>query len=179
MPELIRPTTSVRTSFLQAMEEFAVEGVRDSQTAGWIAHWGAGWDTAPGFAAFVAALHADVREETLRPAGHVPATTLWWVEGSTYLGRLAIRHRLTDFLLEVGGHVGYDVRPSRRRQGHATAMLRAALPVAHALGVDPALLTCDHDNLASARVIESAGGVLEDRRGSKLRYWVPTTPSVR
>lgn len=178
MPELIRPATQVHASFLEAMEEFTAEGVRDSQTAGWIARWGSGWHSASVFATFVEALHADAREETSRPAAHVPATTLWWVEGDTYLGRLAIRHRLTDFLLEVGGHIGYDVRPSRRRRGHATAMLRAALPVAHELGIDPALLTCDHDNLASARVIESADGVLEDRRGRKLRYWVPTGRSL-
>ncbi len=53
-------------------------------------------------------------------------------------------------------------------------MLVAALPVARGLGIDQALVTCDHDNLPSRRVIEKAGGVLEDRRGVKLRFWVPT-----
>ena len=56
-------------------------------------------------------------------------------------------------------------------------MLRAVLPHAHALGIESALLTCDEDNVASAKVIEAAGGVLEDRRGIKLRYWVPTAPT--
>jgi predicted acetyltransferase len=55
-------------------------------------------------------------------------------------------------------------------------MLREALPVANRLGIDPALLTCDWDNLASQRVIEANGGILEDRRGQKLRYWVRTGP---
>lgn len=58
--------------------------------------------------------------------------------------------------------------------GHATAMLRASLPVARALGISSALLTCDVDNEGSRRVIERNGGVLEDRRGAKLRFWVPT-----
>jgi predicted acetyltransferase len=46
--------------------------------------------------------------------------------------------------------------------------------VARELGIDRALLTCDVDNEASYRVILSAGGVLEDRRAGKLRFWVPT-----
>ena len=54
-------------------------------------------------------------------------------------------------------------------------MLRQALPWAHSLGIDPALVTCDDDNLGSIRVIESAGGALEDVRRDKRRYWVPTS----
>nr|WP_255671798.1 GNAT family N-acetyltransferase [Glycomyces amatae] len=111
------------------------------------------------------------------PPGFVPSTTHWWAEGDAYLGRINIRHRLNDHLREVGGHIGYDVRPSARRRGHATAMLAAALPRAAALGIEKALVTCDTDNTASRKVIEHNGGVLEDRRGRKLRYWVPTAPA--
>jgi len=67
------------------------------------------------------------------------------------------------------------VRRSARRQGHATAMLAAALPVAASLGIDPALVTCDDTNLGSRKVIEGNGGMLEDQRGVKLRFWVPTS----
>jgi predicted acetyltransferase len=74
----------------------------------------------------------------------------------------------------MGGHIGYDVRPSARRRGHATAMLRAALPVARGLGIESALVTCDEDNVASRKVIEANGGVFEDQRGDKLRFWIPT-----
>jgi predicted acetyltransferase len=101
-------------------------------------------------------------------------TTLSWVHDDEVLGRLAIRHRLTPALEAAGGHIGYDVRPGARRQGHATAMLHAALPIAHALGVNPALLTCEKPNTASQRVIEANGGQLLDERGSKCRYLVPT-----
>jgi predicted acetyltransferase len=64
------------------------------------------------------------------------------------------------------------VRPSARRRGIATAALRAALPQAAALGIHEVLVTCDDDNIGSARVIEANGGVLEDVRGDKRRYWV-------
>ena len=82
---------------------------------------------------------------------------------------------LTEWLAEFGGHIGYEVRPSARRQGHATTMLRQVLPHVHDLGIDPALLTCDDTNVASRKVIEAAGGTFEDQRGIKLRFWVPTT----
>src|SRR5262249_6510836 len=80
-------------------------------------------------------------------------------------------------LQEYGGHIGYVVRPSARRQGHATAMLRAALPMTYDLGIDPVLVTCDDTNLGSRRVLEAAGGLFEDQRGDKLRYLIPTTSS--
>jgi predicted acetyltransferase len=174
MPELVVPTTSVQRSFLEAMEEFVAEGVEYSQTAAWIEHNAPGWREPEAFATFVEAVKADAEEDSPRPSFHVPCTTLWWVDGEDYLGRIAIRHRLNDFLLDVGGHIGYDVRPTRRREGHATAMLQRALPWALHLGIDPALVTCDQDNAGSVRVIEAAGGVLEDVRGVKRRYWVPT-----
>jgi predicted acetyltransferase len=97
---------------------------------------------------------------------------LWWVDDEEYLGRLTIRHRLTSQLRNVGGHIGYGVRPSARRRGHATAMLAAALPVARGLGIDRVLVTCDHDNIASRKVIEANGGVLQEPRGVILRYWI-------
>jgi predicted acetyltransferase len=175
MPELVLPTTTVRESFLEAMDEFVAEGAEFSQTAAWIERNAPGWKDPDAFARFVAAVRADAAEETPRPEWHVPCTTLWWVDGEEYLGRLAIRHVLNDFLLDVGGHIGYDVRPTRRREGHATAMLRQALPWARDLGIDTALVTCDDDNVGSIRVIEAAGGVLEDVRGDKRRYWVPTS----
>lgn len=174
MPALVPPTVVVRHSFLTAMDEFVAEGARRSQTADWIEENAPAWHDPELFSGFVESLHAQALEETARPAGFVPTTTLWWVDGADYLGRVAVRHRLNEFLLAVGGHIGYDVRPSRRREGHATAMLRATLPHARALGIDSALVTCDTDNTASIRVIEAAGGVFEDQRGIKLRFWVPT-----
>lgn len=176
MPELITPQVRVHASFVLAMEEFAAEGrgsADDTSMIGRDLQRGQ-WRTPEGFASYVDHLVADSMETAGRPVGHVPSTTLWWVDGDEFLGRLSIRHRLNDGLLEYGGHIGYDVRESRRREGHASAMMAAALPVAHDLGIDPALITCDEDNLGSRRVIEKAGGVYEDTRGIKRRYWVPT-----
>jgi predicted acetyltransferase len=178
MPELRAPTTAVHASFLQARDEFTAQGrgVGDDRTTVGqeLRERADTWTDAGAFARYVESVVADSRPDSPRPPGYVPATTLWWVEGDVYLGRIAIRHTLTAWLREQGGHVGYDVRPSARRQGHATAMLRAALPVAARLGLARVLVTCDADNVASRKVIQACGGILEDRRADKLRYWIDT-----
>ena len=179
MPELVPPTTRVHASFLAAMAEFGTEGRGGpgdgSMTGRAIYLYGGRWTEPAVFRRYVGWLRDQAREDAPRADGYVPSTTLWWVSGDEYLGRISIRHRLTPELLEVAGHIGYDVRPSARRRGHATAMLAAALPVARALGIDPVLVTCDEDNVGSRRVIEANHGVLEDQRGIKLRFWVPTS----
>jgi predicted acetyltransferase len=179
VPALCPPDAAVRLSFLAAMAEFCAEGRGaagdDTMLGREIRGFGGNWQDPGSFQAYVSYLRGQVAEDAPRPAGHVPSTTLWWTEGAEYLGRLAIRHRLNQRLLDRGGHIGYDVRPSARRQGHATAMLAAALPVAHELGIGPALVTCDQGNAGSRRVIEANGGVLEDQRGRELRFWVPTS----
>jgi predicted acetyltransferase len=128
-------------------------------------------DTFAEFCRYTAAL---ARPETPRPAAHVTGTYLWMVDDGDVLGRISLRHALTPWLLEVGGHIGYAVRPTARRRGVATAALGLVLPIAHARRIDPALVTCDEDNVGSRRAIEANGGVLEDARNGKLRYWVPT-----
>lgn len=74
------------------------------------------------------------------------------------LGVVRSRHRLLPSLELEGGHIGYDIRPSARRQGHGTAILALALGRARALGLRGVLLTCDEDNLGSVRIIEDNGG---------------------
>ncbi|QKG23171.1 GNAT family N-acetyltransferase [Actinomadura verrucosospora] len=177
--ELVRPTTAVHASFLAAMAEFRDEGRGTpddrSQIGRDLRDPGIGELADPGvFAAYVARVNADALPESPRPRGFVPSTTFWLVDGGEYLGRIQVRHRLTEWLRDVGGHIGYDVRESARRRGHASLMLRQVLPHARRLGVDPALVTCDEDNIGSRKVIESVGGVLEDVRDGKRRYWLPT-----
>jgi len=108
--------------------------------------------------------------------GLVHATYWWIVEQDTYLGAIALRHRLNDFLLRAGGHIGYGVRPSARSRGVATWALDTALRHARARGIQRILITCDDANLASARTIERSGGVLENvcdtELGRTRRYWV-------
>jgi len=164
---LLAPDPVVRASYLEALGEYRAEGMLGDPEPGLLAH-------PPLFERYVAEILAGGDALRPRSADRVPYTMRWWTDGTTYLGRLSIRHRLTASLEAVGGHVSYDVRPSRRREGHATAMLAAALPVAAGLGLEALLITCEETNVASRRVIEHNGGVAVEPAGTELRYWVPT-----
>jgi predicted acetyltransferase len=132
------------------------------------------------FSRYVEVLEEQERGVNL-PPNHVPSTFLFAFVDRRIVGRVSIRHRLNDFLLRVGGHIGYVVVPEFRRRGHATTILRVALHIAHEkLGISSVLVTCDDDNIGSIRTIEKNGGVLEDIvRGPDLdrpkrRYWIDT-----
>ena len=114
---------------------------------------------------------------TEMPENRVHCTYFWITDGDPeeFVGYLALRHSLTPWLLEEGGHIGYSVRPSRRREGHATRALALAVRRAAELGLDRVLVTCDEDNLGSRRTIERCGGVYEDSRKDKRRYWIETS----
>jgi predicted acetyltransferase len=104
------------------------------------------------------------------PPGDSPVADLVAEVDGVVVGRCAIRTELDDFHRVLGGHVGYAVRPRFRGRGYATEMLRER-------GVDRVLVTCDDDNLASAKVIEANGGVLEGvvpgvADVPKRRYWI-------
>lgn len=118
-------------------------------------------------------------------SGRVASTYYWITAGDggpddEVIGFLNLRHDLNDWLLEEGGHIGYSVRPARRRLGHATRALALGVRRAGELGIERVLVTCDTDNEPSALTIEAGGGVFEDVRNDKRRYWitVPGSPPL-
>lgn len=116
------------------------------------------------------------REETC-PAGWVPATQFVCVRGDgRIVGMIDLRHRFNAFLAEIGGNIGYSVRPSERRKGYATRMLGMVLVEARSIGLTRVLVTCDEGNEASRRTIERNGGAFErtakDDDAIVRRYWI-------
>jgi predicted acetyltransferase len=160
MAHLIPPTTEVRDSYLAGETEAAIE---ESLSTDWLQ------EAAADFAGFVE------RRRAVREQWGVPVTELWFVDGTTYLGTVIIRHHLTPALQREGGHIGYHVVPSHRRRGHATAMLAQALVVCQHLGLHRILVTCSVDNLGSLRVIEANGGMLDRIVEGEARYWLPAS----
>lgn len=95
------------------------------------------------------------------------------------LGLIQVRLVLKGYLVDFGGHIGYCVRPSKRRKGYAKLMLLKALDVCSSEGLDRVMITCLEDNMASARTIEACGGVFEKTVYDNLnylanmkRYWI-------
>jgi predicted acetyltransferase len=117
-------------------------------------------------------------------AGWVPNSTYWLLNGGReVLGAVNIRNRMNEHLLHEGGHIGYGIRPSRRRRGYATRLLAMSLEQAAALGIERALVCCDQENEASARTILRNGGLTDssytDEKGQVvLRFWIETRPGA-
>ena len=97
---------------------------------------------------------------------------------SKMIGIVDIRHRLNENLFNFGGHIGYSIRKSCRMNGYASEMLKLSLNECIKLGLDKVLITCDKDNIGSAKVIEKNGGILEneivmvDNKEIVQRYWI-------
>lgn len=93
------------------------------------------------------------------------------------IGVIDFRHHINHPILSIwGGHIGYSVRPSERRKGYATEMLRQNLMNCKQHGLNKVLVTCDFDNIASKKTISANGGIFEKEimgDGDRIeRYWI-------
>jgi predicted acetyltransferase len=172
VPDLITPTARLRASWLEARAEWG----RDAHQPGSGLRSTDDVDTDEGFARWVARLRRESDELIPTEPDLVHATYWWIVERDVCLGAISLRHRLNEFLLCAGGHIGFGVRPSARRRGLATWALSAVLRQSRVQRIGRILVTCADGNIASARTIERNGGVLEDVRDTELgrtrRYWI-------
>lgn len=165
--ELVFPTKDHKEAALAYRQEYFVKGEM-------IIHGDGGLDEAEDYQQWIEKINDDLDRNS---DGFVPSTTYFAFAGSKLVGTIQIRHRLNDYLLQYGGHIGYGVVPSERRKGYASAMLQLALKKCKGLGIDKVLVTCDKNNVASAGTILKNGGVLEnevtDEKGRIMqRYWM-------
>ncbi len=121
---------------------------------------------------------ADLDHESA-PDGWVPDSVFFLLDTDRdrLIGAAHIRHTLNDSLRVTGGHIGDGIRPTERRKGYGTELVRLALIECKKLGIDRVLMTCDKDNIASAKTIIKNGGVLENEVVNEegrieQRYWI-------
>ncbi|WP_142412864.1 GNAT family N-acetyltransferase [Hathewaya massiliensis] len=166
--ELIAPCKKYYSSYIEAIKEFSEHEVDTYQ--------------------FLDASKYDIFEKIQNfktgknlPLNYVKATYLWLVEDDEFIGEVSIRHELTDSLLCFGGNIGYGIRYSKWNKGYGTIMLSLALKYAkEVIGLEKVLITCNDNNLGSARVIEKNFGVLQDKIINVIdgveritrRYWI-------
>ena len=169
--KLITPTLAYKSQIKAYKDEFpyspnGIEGTSELIRANSIEDW---------LSQVEKNRHWDTVQEGWMPAEQYIAVD---TKNNEIVGMLNFRKELNEYLLNYIGHIGYSIAPSKRRQGLGTIMLELALIEAKGFGLERVLITCTDDNIASARVIENNGGVLEDKRvdpgDQKLtrRYWI-------
>lgn len=166
MIRLIKPTSKYKQSFVRAMKEFAREDKKPYLSEGFDVFLKGRRNLEKG---------KDV-DGTKLPPKYVPMSYYWLMDGATFVGETTIRHRLALAFMKRGGHVGYGIRPSKRKHGYGRKILALALKKVKMLGIKKALITCDDDNIASWKIIEANGGILQNKiiyKGVLLRrYWI-------
>lgn len=173
--ELVLPSVEYQDSFIKAVKE-AKADTEFRRHNGWY-HELSISDLESNFGSYVEKKKSQAVGKNL-PEGYVPQTVYWLVDTGEFIGSVRVRHALNEHLKLIGGHIGYNIRPSKRRAGYGSKILELALPKARELGIKAALLTCDATNVASRKIIEKNGGVLENQvlnpetGVEKLRFWI-------
>jgi predicted acetyltransferase len=167
MLRLVEPAPRYKAAILAAVAEMQASGE---------------WDITPDafaaqFDAMLCAL-AIAKDPTTAPPGVLPYEDFWLMEQDIWIGLLTLRCHINAQFFHAGGHIGYVVRPAKRRCGYGTVLLRLGLDKARERGLQRVLLTCDETNIGSRKIIESNGGQLENavvvagQAAQKLRYWI-------
>jgi predicted acetyltransferase len=163
---LVLPHFRYKTTYIDAMREFEKE-------KGFI-EWNF-WALENDFEGFIQMLR---EKETQPHQGASPETVFWSMVDDEFVGRISVRHDISfGNLINYGGHIGYDIRPSARNKGYGTEQCRLGLEYAFTMGIERVLITCDDNNIGSIRIIEANGGVLENKVDNNKpvltrRYWV-------
>ena len=95
---LAEPSVIYRDSFIQSILEFQAEGRQ--------LHYDLKSITSD-FGAFVQELLYQKDRANLKP-GRVPASEFWLIDVDEFIGRLSLRYELNEYLLKMGGHIGYE-----------------------------------------------------------------------
>lgn len=165
---LTKPTIELKDEYLDMIEEWEQSG--EKKVPGVLNEY------SKDFEAMVSKFEDNSRGIGIKE-GYVPYSTYCLVRNDNrVLGAIDIRHELNNYLMNRGGHIGYGIRPSERGKGYAKEMLRLALEIVKAMNIGRVLITCDKENMASARIIIGNGGILHsegvDRGVVFQRYWI-------
>lgn len=164
MCKLVKPSHVYKESFAEALHE---TGAQQLFPRYWVANINKNIDQ------YLQKIEDYSRGENLFP--DCPEEhTFFLIDGEDYVGRVSIRKHLTEKFKYHGGHIGYDIRPSKRGRGYGNKILGLALEKAKELGLSKVMMTCRVDNVASRKIIQRFGGefvdeVFDDQRGLQIK----------
>lgn len=115
-----------------------------------------------------------------------PGVTYFMIRKSdnNIIGMINLRLKLTEFLRNLGGNIGYSIRPIERKKGYAKIQLYLCLLKAKEYGLENVLVTCADYNEGSRKTIEALGGIFEKENvnssdGEVIQlYWIDVNKSI-
>src|SRR3990167_2837175 len=130
--ELVQPSAEYKDSFIEAVREFQADADYTHRNK---------WYRALSIPELEKDFEAFIEGERLARLGNLPAKydvprdEYWLGDDGEFVGRVTLRHRINERLLVIGGHLGFDIRPSKRGQGYGNKALELAIPKAKELGL--------------------------------------------
>ena len=142
---LVRPTEERKEQAVEFRQEFFDHGefvINGSEL----------FDKTEDYIEWCRAIDANTKEKTVNPNWVITDTFFAIDDQDRIVGIIDLRHTLNDFLKDLG-HCGYSVRPSERRKGFATEMLRQLLEAAKKAGMNELYLSVEKKNEPSVKTI--------------------------
>jgi len=99
-----------------------------------------------------------ISNETPNNKDYSPQYTYLAFDNNDLVGVVVLRTELKGHLVNYGGNVGYIVRPSKRKKGYGSLILKEGLKILkEKFKVDYVVLGCRNNNIGSKKVIENNG----------------------
>lgn len=170
---LIKPSRVLFEQYKEMMDEWNMEG---SRIAPWPLHLK--YHTIELYNDMLKRI--DEVEKGINLDGFASSTTYWLydVENDIVIGASNIRHFLDETGKKYWGHIGYGIRPSERRKGYGTLILRLSLEKAKELNLNKVFLGAYLGNVGSWKIMEKLYAkfekiVYEEGTGLPIkRYWI-------
>lgn len=151
--KLIRPSAAHKAQALAFRQDFFDHGEQVINGSELL-------DQTDDYDAWLESVTNNTSPETVNPDWVVTDTFFAADDTGEIVGIIDLRHTLNDFLRDFG-NCGYSVRPTARRKGYATEMLRQLLGIAKDSGMTELHLSVERSNTPSVKTIVRNGGVLE------------------
>lgn len=168
--ELVFPTAEYKDKVMDYLKEHLENGETILNGAG-------GLERVESFDEWLEKVQKDTDKDKV-PEGRVPAWLYLAIRKSDkrMVGIVQVR-LLNERLWKTYGNIGDGVRPSERKKGYVTEIIRLALIKAKKVGLNRVLMSCDKNNIGSRKSIINNGGILEneyldDEGNVEERYWI-------